>query len=103
MNACPPLEKLHRTISTWREFNTCWGGLQNFLMDGECVPFNYEMPSIEQVVEVVRADADVQVTSGAKGDSLTGDDAAKEFRDKPIEQALQAQFGLAHYRLKNFD
>lgn len=95
--------QLHRTIGTWEEFAARWDGLQNFLMEGECVPFDYEMPSIDRVVDVVRHDPDANVSSGSKGDSLTASEGAERFRQLPLDEALQGQFGLAHYKLKNFD
>lgn len=93
---------MHRTVSTWTEFNAHWNGLHNFLMEGQCVPFDYAMPPIEKVLAVVRDDKDANISSGVKGDSLDLESQAEQFRGLPLEEALKGKFGLAHYRLKNF-
>jgi hypothetical protein len=93
---------MHRTVSTWREFKEHWDGALNFLMEGECVPFSLEMPSVEEVAEVVRRDEDARIGSGKKGSALDRTDIAATFRALPIEEALASPFSIAHYKLGNF-
>src|SRR5690349_14681987 len=96
-------ENMHRTVSTWTEFKQHWDGLLNFLMEGECVPFDYPMPSIERVIAEARDDKDANIGSGSKGDKLDMESHAEHFRGLPLEEAVHAPFSIAHYSLRNFD
>ena len=42
---------LQRTVSDWQAFREHWDGVHNFLMMGECVPFEFELPPVEQVID----------------------------------------------------
>ena len=92
----------HKAITTWDEFRQHWDGVLNFTMKGECVPFAFEMPAIETVIDVIRRDSDARIWRGAKGDSLDKTDIAEAFRKLPIEEALHAQFQMSHFKLHNF-
>lgn len=72
-------------------------------MAGECVPFDFTLPPIDRVVDELRADPDVRISSGNKGNTLDLGDISEKFRSLPIEQAVRSSFGLACYRLGAFD
>ncbi len=93
----------HSTVRTWPEFHRRWAGVQNFLMEGECVPFDFEMQPLASVVEEMRADVDARITPGTKGNTLQMDDMAEHFRAMPVEQAMEGPFALAHFKLARFD
>lgn len=93
---------MKQTVDSWQRFQQMWDGVLNFMMEGECVPFAYDMPPIEQIVEALRQDPDSRITSGAKGDSLELTDIAESFRKLPIEEALRSPFALAHFKLDRF-
>lgn len=93
---------MHRTILTWPEFQESWDGVLNFLMEGEVVPFRYSMPAIERIVETLRFDPDTRITPGVKGSALELTDITASFRQLPLEQAIQAPFSLAHFKLSKF-
>lgn len=93
---------MQRTIDNWSEFRKSWDGVLNFLLAGECVPFSYNMPPIERLIEEVRRDDDAVIGSGARGRSLDTSDIADSFRRLPVEEALHSQFTLAHFKLGNF-
>ena len=93
---------MHRTVSTWLEFGQRWSGVLNFLLAGECVPFSFEMPAVEEVVEEVRRDPDARISSGNKSDALDLTSIAEQFRALPIEEAVRSPFALAHFKLDNF-
>ena len=57
---------MKRTISTWAEFKKHWGGNVNFLMAGECVPFHFDMPPVEDVIEIIRKDPDARITNSSR-------------------------------------
>ena len=90
-------------VSTWGEFQQRWAGARNFLMAGECVPFDFAMPALDRVVAELRADPDARITPGTKGARLQLDDMAAQFRAMPVEQALAGPFALAHFQLSRFD
>ena len=96
------LPDLHRIVSTWREFREVWDGVLNFLITGECVPFSFEMPPVEQVIEEIRSDPEARICPGSQGTSLDMTDIAEEFRRLPIEQAVDSPFQMSHFKLKNF-
>ncbi|MFK7691583.1 hypothetical protein [Paenibacillus sp. HJGM_3] len=93
---------MHRTVNKWNEFQQAWDGVQNFLMEGEVVPFRYEMPTIDRIVETLRFDPETRITPGAKGDSLNLTDITAAFRELPLEQAIHAPFSMAHFKLSKF-
>lgn len=92
---------MHKTVSDWPEFRKSWDGVINFLMAGECVPFSYEMPSIERMVEELRDDPNSRITAGAKGSSLDLTDISEPFRRLPIEEAIRSPFALANFKLQS--
>lgn len=91
------------TVKTWNEFCDVWDGVHNFLMTGECMPFDFAMPPLARVVEELRNDELANIGSGAKGRTLLQDNTAAQFRALPIAEALTSPFSLAHYRLSQFD
>lgn len=93
---------MKHTVNTWSEFREKWDGVINFLMGGECVPFSFEMPPIERVVDEVRRDADARIWRGAKGEELDRVDIAEQFRRLPIEQAVHSSFQMSHFKLESF-
>ena len=70
---------MQRTVTTWDELTRSWDGVMNFMMAGECAPFSFTMPPIEQVIDTVRRDDEVQVSPGDKG-------AVVHFRFSKIRQ-----------------
>ena len=93
---------MHRTVATWEGFRDAWDGVLNFLMEGECVPFAFDMPTVEEVVDEVRRDPDARIWRGAKGESLDMTDVANDFRRLPVEEAVTSRFQMSHFKLPNF-
>ncbi|HZP83532.1 MAG TPA: hypothetical protein VFB21_17945 [Chthonomonadaceae bacterium] len=93
---------MQKTVRTWQEFRQEWDGVLNFLMAGECVPFAFDMPPVEQVIEEVRRDPEARIWRGAKGDALDQTDIADAFRALPIQQAVRAPVQMSHFKLSNF-
>ena len=89
-------------LKTWDEFRDRWDGVLNFLMAGECVPFDFEMPDIEAVISEIRRDPDARIWRGSKGDSLDMTDIADSFRQLPIDEAIHSPFQMSHFKLHNF-
>lgn len=93
----------HSTVTTWKEFKSAWCGVLNFLMAGDCVPFSFEFPPLQRIVEELRQDAEVRIHPGKKGVTMDLSSIADDFRKMPIEEALRSQFSIAHYHLSPFD
>lgn len=93
---------MNESINTWLQFQLSWGGVDNFLMSGECIPFDYTWPGIERIVDVLRNDPDTQITSGSKGDALDTTNIAESFKKLSVTDALRSRFSMVHYKLQNF-
>lgn len=93
---------MHRTVHTWAGFRIAWDGVCNFLMDGQCVPFAFDLPPISEVVDVLRRDDAVRITPGTYGDTLLMDDIRQTFRALPIDEAMRQKFAIGHFNLENF-
>ena len=91
------------TVQTWGEFRQHWAGVHNFRLDGECAPFDFEVPALDRVVSELRDDKLTRITTGARGTRLALEDFATEFRAKPMAEAMAGPFALAHFKLSQFD
>lgn len=94
---------MHWTVHNWTEFQHCWDGVHHFLMAGECVPFAFDFPPIDQVIDELRRDEAAHAFTGSKGDALLRDSIIETFRKTPMEQVLAAPFSLSHFSLSRFD
>ncbi len=91
---------LHQTITDWQQFRQHWGGLHNFLLDGDLIAdFNYPLPPLERIIEDVRTAPGAFVRSGLKGDAFDLIDIKTDFCKLPLTEALHSRFVLAHFRL----
>jgi hypothetical protein len=88
--------------SSWSEFQKKWDGNVNFLMSGECIPFEFKMPSLQEVISQIRNDPDARITPGIPGSALILQSIADEFRAKSIEEVIKSKFTMAHFKLSNF-
>ncbi len=93
---------MHKTVSTWQQFQQSWDGVLNFLLDGECIPFSYNMPSMERIVDTLRSDPETRITPGVKSNTLELADITESFRQLPLDEAVHASFALAHFKLQKF-
>lgn len=94
--------ELHRTANDWDSLKAYWNGVHNFRMGGDCVPFSFELPPIEEIVDELRRDPEARITAGTPGPKLKLDDISATFKALPIDRALQSEFALAHFKLANF-
>jgi hypothetical protein len=96
----PPKEiAMHRTVSTIQALHQHWDSRINFLMSGECVPFNFEFPALEQIIDVVRRDDEAKVVTGERDHRQN---ITEDFRRRPLEAALDSCFHLSHFNLSRF-
>ncbi len=95
---------MRQTVSTWHEFGRRWDGVTNFLMAGECAaPFDFPMPPLADLVDIVRNDDQARVNPGAKGERVDLSDIRETFRKLPIEQALRYEFRMSHFQARKWD
>ena len=92
----------HRSVSTWEALQRAFREPINFLMTGECVPFAFDFPVVEEVVDILRRDPDVRITRSTKGDKLDVANIAEHYRNIPLDDLLANEFGIAHFKLPNF-
>ena len=91
-----------RSVSTWDELQRAFGEPINFLMTGECVPFAFDFPPVDEVVDILRRDSDVRITQNTRGDKLDLADLVEHYRDIPLDDMLAGEFGVAHFKLPSF-
>lgn len=94
---------MQRTVATWDELTQLWDGVVNFMMAGDCTPFSFAMPPIEDVIDVVRHDEEVHVNPGHKGDAIDITEINDAFRNLPLDKAVSSNFRLAHHHIYKFD
>ena len=98
----PPFSPGYRKITTRAEFQRHWGCHLNFLMGGECIPFDFEFPPVESLVEAVRSDPGARILRGKKGDRADERDISEEFRALPLEEAVEGPFQMSHFNWSSF-
>ena len=87
------------TVRTWNEFQKHWAGVHNFQMADECMPLDFEVPALDRVISELRDYEQARITTGARGKRSKLEDVSAEFRAKPIEEAMEGPFALAHFKL----
>lgn len=90
-------------VDTASEFLRRWDCGVNFVMDGECIPFAFEFPALDRIVEALLADDKTIAITGTKPDSLEVDNVVEQFRGRSLENLLQTSFQLTHFELGRFD
>jgi hypothetical protein len=93
---------MHRTVSSWPDFQRHWDGVINFLLSADCVPFSFTMPAVEEVIDIIRRDDDARIWRGAKGQTLDKTDIADAFRKLPLAETVDAHFQMSHFKLDKF-
>ena len=83
---------MRKTVATTREFQCAWDSRVNFLMAGECVPFSFEFPPTEDIVERLVAE---EATTGINGQLRNTSDQAnamESFRGMSFDDLLASSF-----------
>lgn len=93
---------MHRTVATWDELAEAFHGMHNFLMTDACVPFAFDFPPIDELVDELRRDEQARITRGQAEVGIDGSDIREMFRDMPIADAMRQPFALAHFALDRF-
>lgn len=91
--------RVKEVVSTWEEFRVHWSGLYNFRMEGEVVPFDFDWPTLQQIVDGVRLDDEARIWRGSQGKKLDKTDVADWYRSLPIEDAVNSNVQMSHFNL----
>src|SRR6185436_6367265 len=95
-------ETMQTKVTTIAEFQREWQHNLNFLLGGECVPFEYQFPPAATLVDVLRQDPEARLQRGGYKGKADATDISAEFRALPIERAMEQRFSLAHFKLSRF-
>lgn len=91
------------TVTTFDEFKKRWDGIHNFLMAGECTPFSYQLPPLEEVLDVLRKDPESRFLVGSpRTDEHSREPAPEEWKTMPIDEFLEQPFSLGHFGISKY-
>ena len=93
---------MKKLVTLLADFQKEWEHNINFMMGGECVPFDFKFPTLATLVDVLRHDAEARIQRGGYQGKADTTDISTEFRKLPIEKALDQRFSLAHFKLDRF-
>lgn len=94
--------KVLREVTTLVHFQRDWSSLFNFLLNIRLIPFSYEFPPLEILVDTIRADKSARILSGQKKATIDETDISQHFRNLPIDDALLSPFQMTHFDLSQF-
>lgn len=95
---------MHATSHDWDDFSRRWSGPLNFRLAPGLVSFDFEFPSLDQVIDEIRQDEAARVLTGVKAAQFRGEAILREdFCRLPIEKVMDSPFTLAHFKLSVFD
>lgn len=83
---------------TWEQFRNLWSGTQNVRLTGECIPFSFDMPPLEVVVDEVRRCPESRLYLDHVAEPVK-DERRDAFAEMPIGEALATPFSLALFKL----
>lgn len=87
-------------VNNIQEFKRRWNGVINFLVSGECLPMDIQLPPIDKLVDGIRKDARARILTGGP---VNKQDISESFRALSIQDALCTEVSLAHFDLSRFD
>jgi hypothetical protein len=94
---------MHLTAETAQDFHKMWHQDVNYLLHPDLLSFDLELPSAEEIVDILRKDSDARVQFLSDELSAFEQNAlAEEFKSAKMEKAADMSFSLAHFHLQNF-
>jgi hypothetical protein len=87
---------MHKTITTTAEFLHDWDSRVNFLMADECVPFSFEFPPTEQIVERLVAEEETTGITGQLRNTGDRKNAMEQFRGQSFADLMATSFQLRY-------
>ena len=94
---------MHLVARTADDVRALWNGQLNFTFDSGLLQFEMDLPSAEEIVDILRHDpeARVQFLDESLSDAEKND-LAEKFKAAPLEEAVEMPVSLAHFYLQNF-
>jgi hypothetical protein len=93
---------MHQIVKTVQDFQREWQHNLNFLLGGECVPFEFDFPSAADMVDILRRDPETRIQQGGYHGAKDTTDISARFKTLPIEEAVRSRFGIAHFKIARF-
>ena len=94
---------MNEIVSTATAFLRRWDCGVNFKLAGECVPFAFDFPDLDRIVDSLLAEDKTIAITGTVADHLEVDNVVDDMRGQSLEQLLQTSFQLTHFDLQRFD
>lgn len=92
-----------RNIDRTEDFLSHWHDGINFLMSGECIPFEYNFPSTDRIIEALLANPNMIGITGTMPEKLEVENIADHFRKMSYDEMMATSFQLTHFNLHEFD
>jgi len=83
---------MHKTVSTTAGFLCNWDSRINFLMADECVPFLFEFPSTECIVERLVAEKKTTGIPGRRRAARYRENVMRDFRGMSFDELMKTSF-----------
>lgn len=94
---------MHLIAKTEDDFRSLWNGELNFLLASELFEFQMDLPSADEIVDILRHDPDARIQFLDDDlDDAEKNDLAEKLKTVPIEEAMEMPMSLAHFYLQNF-
>ncbi len=92
-----------QTIQHISDFQTNWSSGINFLLTGACIPFSFDLPATDRMIEGLLANPNMQAISGTIRDKLEIGNLADQYRQMSYDDLLATSFQLTHFNLHDLD
>jgi hypothetical protein len=90
------------TARTTEQFLTHWDDSRNFLLGPELIGFDMELPAVEEIVDILRADEKAKINFFETEDEAEVEALRQKFRTAPLEQVIDLPFNLSHFDLNHW-
>jgi len=87
---------MHKTVATTTELMRTWDSRINFLMADQCVPFSFEFPPTQQIVERLVAEQKPTGITGRLRDTGDQENAMEKFRGMSFADLMATTFQLRY-------
>ena len=90
------------TARTVEQFLAHWHDTRNFLLGPDLISFALQLPSAEQLVDILRTDDKSSINFFGATDESEAEALRQRFRTGPLEQVIDLPFNLAHFDLQRW-
>lgn len=90
------------TARTQDDFLVLWNQTRNFLLGPELIEFKMDLPSAEEIVDILRQHPDTKLNAHKLEDEAAQADLIEKLRSAPLEQVVDLPFNISMFELHNF-